>query len=103
MFIADSGTTLQNRRLKSPADIPFFCLLEYQGQYWYYPDWTEAPDWLVISSLPPGTTIRTVVAPFYWPADAGTGSGFRFISAITDPDITMILGAMGTWPFSWGE
>ena len=51
---------------------PFFCLLEYQGIYWYYPGWTDYPNWTVLNILPSGKTERHLIDPFAWPDAGGT-------------------------------
>ena len=80
---------------------PFFCLLEYAGAYWYHPDWTTDVNWEIIETIPPGLTDVPVIDPFSWPLDAGVGSGFRFISAVTDPEMTRVIGVVGEWEFGW--
>ncbi|MBN1355685.1 hypothetical protein JXA40_05365, partial [bacterium] len=83
------------------GSIPFFCLLEYVGFYWFYPGWTEQADWELIDPLVPGTTDKTLIELFTWPSGVGSGSGARFIAAITDPGITELIGQMGEWEFGW--
>jgi len=84
-------------------ETPFFCLLEYAGAYWFYPDWTLEVDWEVLDQLPSGLTRYPVIDPFTWPPNVGVGTGFRFIGAITDPEMTIVVGTVGEWEFEWLE
>ncbi len=81
----------------------FFCILAYAGAYWYGPDWTAEVTWEIIASIPPGLTERVVIEPFVWPADTGSASGLLFLSAITDPAMSEIIGSVGEWEFGWSE
>lgn len=83
--------------------IPFFCLLEAGGSYWFYPGWSEDPEWIVLGALVPGETVIHVIEPFVWPDNAGAGGGMTFLSAVTDPVFSDVIGSIGTWEFSYGE
>jgi hypothetical protein len=86
---------------QSLSNIPFFCLLDAAGFYWFYPGWSADPDWETLSTLPEGSTIKMVIDPFTWPSGAGSGSGVRFLSAITNPEMTEVSGGIGQWEFGW--
>ncbi len=83
--------------------IPFFCVLEYCGTYWYYPGWTEGITWKILERIPSGETRHFVIEPFTWPSGTGEGTGFRFLSAITDPGMSEVIGDISVWEFGWRE
>ncbi|HPQ39912.1 MAG TPA: hypothetical protein PLV45_06015, partial [bacterium] len=92
-----------NMHSETAQTIPFFCLLEAGGSYWFYPGWSEDPEWIVLDVLAPGETVVQVIAPFIWPENAGDGGGMAFLSAVTDPAFSDVIGNIGTWEFSYGE
>ncbi|MBN1879641.1 hypothetical protein JW823_05990 [bacterium] len=92
-----------NMNPETAETIPFFCLLEAGGSYWFYPGWSEDPEWIVLDEIAPGETVIHVIEPFVWPEDAGEGGGLTFLSVITDPAFSEVTGVVGHWEFSYGE
>lgn len=81
------------------TDIPLFVILEAGGCFWYHPGWTMDPAW-EIRNLTPGAETLTVIDPFTWPGNAGNGAA-RFWGAVTDPEMSRILGQYDVKDFSW--
>lgn len=81
--------------------IPFFCLLEVSGTYWYYPSWNTDPDWEVLNEISLDVTNINLIPEFLWPDNVGTGSGVSFISAITNSELTEVIGSMDTFEFEF--
>jgi hypothetical protein len=87
--------------------VPFFCLLEANGYYWFYPGWKDEPDWTE-QDIPSGEVRIEIIGDFIWP-ETGNDTNKRkpdefplqFISAMTDPDFTQIIGQTGTWQFGY--
>ena len=77
-------------------NINLFVILDIGiGEYWFYPSWCHYPDdidYEPIPTLSPGVTEKYIIEPFYFPPNAGQGSNFNFIGAITDENISTILG-----------
>jgi len=90
-----------NMNHETMETIPFFCLLEVGGSYWFYPGWSEDPGWIILDEIAPGETVVTVIDPFIWPEDVGESGGLTFLSAITDPAFSEVIGIIGEWKFSY--
>ncbi len=78
------------------VNVPFFCILEIGNSFWFYPSWTQTPDWNVLFELPPGSLVATLIEPFPWP-DMDTATDLIFWAAMTDGSMTEILGEIGVW------
>jgi len=72
-------------------DIPLFVILEAAGTFWYHPAWTMDAAWETFSIIPTGPVDITILSPFQWPGNAGTGTT-RFWGALTDQEMSRILG-----------
>ena len=87
--------------------VNFFVVLDIgTGDYWFYPGWVHYPpdiDFEPIPELAIGSTEKEIIPEFNWPYNVGSYSGIRFIGAITDQNITRILGEYSTWEFGYGE
>ena len=55
-----------------------------------------------VSDLISGMTRFVIFDPVIWPEGAGSGS-MRFIAAITDSEVTQVIGAVHELEFSWIE
>ncbi|MCD4652592.1 hypothetical protein K8T06_01500 [bacterium] len=84
---------------------PLFVILDVWGEYFFGPDFTEEPDSYLVfyPSFNSGETIVEVLAPFAWPENTGTVEGVRFIGALTNPDVTEIMGDFSIFEFGWGN
>ncbi|GEM_PF-2379012 len=80
--------------------IPLFVLLEVMGSYYFAPGFSAFDHYTL--SVPTGFSQQIVIPEFAWPYTAGEGSGVSFLSAMTNPGMTELLGQMDTCPFSWG-
>ncbi|MBN1551651.1 right-handed parallel beta-helix repeat-containing protein [bacterium] len=84
--------------------LPVFVLLEAYGIYFFAPSFNTGFDYYGNSgghTIPPGESILIVLPQFNWPS--GTGSGVAtWYSAITNPEITGLLGDVSSWAFGWG-
>ncbi|MBN2056580.1 hypothetical protein JW905_16765 [bacterium] len=82
---------------------PLFIVLDLGGMFWCAPGWhpvEEGIDYYTIS-LPAGDRILEIIDEFTWPDGAGSYVGVFFHAAITDPDVTTILGEMSSYEFAW--
>jgi len=77
----------------APLDIELWVLLDAAGVYFFYPNWTEAPDW--VPAVIPARTVSppAVLLDFTWPATAAHGSGIVFWGAILFPGGQQLAGA----------
>jgi len=85
---------------------PLFVLLEVAGVYYFGPGFGEGQldHYLArTGDLPPGLTVVPVIDAFSWPHGAGAASGIVWYAALTDPEVTWILGQLGTFSFGFSE
>ena len=85
------------------SDIPLFVILDVFGVYYFWPDFS-AYDFVVIPTLDTQPLIYQVLALFQWPEGAGTvTSGVRWLAAMTNPEMTAVMGEMDMWEFGWHQ
>lgn len=80
-----------------------FIILDVFGEYYFLPSWTNSHDGIdsYHHSIPPGAWQFQVVPMFNWPVVYGSANGLIFWGAITDPDITGIIGELNSVSFGW--
>jgi len=44
-----------------------------------------------------------VIPWFQWPEGTGSAAGLKFYGAMTNQDVSAILGIMDVWEFGWNE
>jgi hypothetical protein len=91
---------INNCNAQTLNDVPFFVILEVTGTFWYYPTWRLDPTWEILATLPTGSLNLAILKPFDWPDNAGTGNA-RFWGALTNSDMTRILGQYDVRDFAW--
>jgi hypothetical protein len=80
-------------------DIPIFAILDVFGTYFFAPGYTDFDYY--VRHIPPGLMELNVLPAFLWPEGAGAALGVVWYAAMTDPDITELFGALGTFTFGW--
>jgi hypothetical protein len=83
------------------TDVPVFFLLEVDGQFWFWPSWSELDYQLM--NLSSGITGLTVIEPFIWPSGAGSYEPIYFYGALLNESMTSILGDWDSVSFSFME
>ncbi len=82
------------------SDVPLFVILDVYGQFFFAPDFSGFG---YIPAEPTfGRTAYNIVPAFQWPSGAGSGQA-TWYAAMTDPEITMLLGNLDMVFFTWGE
>jgi len=71
--------------------IPLFIILDVAGVFYYYPEWSLEPGWIVHDSFPNGLFLISVIPSFSWPVTSGPGT-VRFWAALTDERMERVLG-----------
>ncbi len=87
------------------TETPVFILLAVGNQFWFAPGWVSSEqelDYYAID-LTTGQYTLSVIPPFTWPGNAGSGSGLRFMSAILDPDLSQVISNIDEWEFSFAN
>ncbi|MBN1878605.1 hypothetical protein JW823_00665 [bacterium] len=80
---------------------PVFVILELAGSYFFAPGFSVFD--LYVMDLEPGETVIEVLPPFTWPEGTGPFDDACWYAAVTDRDITIILGVLDIFRFGWGE
>lgn len=83
------------------SGVPLFVILDIYGMYFFAPGFSEY-EYYAIQALP-GVLEIPVLEMFSWPQGTGSAEGIRWYSAMTDPQITTLFGAMDSWEFGWGD
>lgn len=86
-----------NPGMETLPNTPLFVILDVLGSYYFAPEFNEFSHFTV--DVTPGQHIQVVIAGFNWPAMDETWTGLTWYAALTDPDVTEIIGQMGTWRF----
>jgi len=80
---------------------PLFVILEVAGYLFFAPGFDGFDSYDL--TFPEDQTFVMVLPEFDWPEGAGEMSEARWYGALTDPDITSILGEIGSFSFGWAE
>ncbi len=97
------SVTVCNREGRTLDNTPLFVVLDVYGTYFFGPGFTTAFDnYLgVISTFPIGATRVEIIPEFYWPDTGTSGADLYFYAAITNPQMTELVGELGDWRFGW--
>ncbi len=76
-----------------PLDqVPLFVLLELEGNYWFWPSWSQEIDWQLVD-LPTGMTSMEIIHEFPWPDTSDIWiDGVSFMAALIDGSTGTIHG-----------
>lgn len=95
------------RHDESPLlNAPFCLLLEYQQNYWFWPDWRSTFCKVYVDVWRPGNAV-SIIPSFDWPGlfgSVGSAEGLVFWAALLNEDMTEIIGGtdgLGRWEFSY--
>jgi hypothetical protein len=80
---------------------PVFVVLDVYGLYFFAPSFSDFDSYLF--DIAPGIQIIEVLPSFNWPSGAGSATGIYWYAAMTDPEMTGLIGNMDTFAFGWYE
>lgn len=81
---------------------PLFVVLDVYGSYYFAPSFGSFDNYLIdYPVFEPGLTEITVLPAFEWPSGVGSASNIVWYTAFTDPGISQLFGALGSWSFGW--
>ena len=86
-------------------DANLFVILDINtGDYWFWPGWVHyPPDYSYMPiSLPYGIYSYEVLPEFVFPYVSYSMNNLKFWGALTDPEITRIIGEYDIWQFGFG-
>lgn len=88
-----------------PGDLvgyPLFVVLVVYDMLFWAPSFSDFDSYIdLYGSFPEGDTVIEVIPEFQWPAVAFGADGLYFISALTNPEISIIMGSPDIWDFGW--
>jgi hypothetical protein len=99
--ICACSVLLCNPTAKTMVSIPVFVILDVYGTLFFAPGFSAFDSYTV--DVPPGPSHVTVLPEFIWPEHAGTADGVLWYAAMTNPDMTALVGTFSTWSFSWND
>ena len=79
---------------------PLFVLLDVHGQYYFWPHWTKNIEY-VLTDVPLGSTSIWILELYQWPGCQGEASGLAFYAALTDAQVTRIMGFSSNFQFGF--
>ncbi|HPQ41217.1 MAG TPA: hypothetical protein PLV45_12665 [bacterium] len=89
-----------NTTNESLQGLRLFAVLDVQDQLFFAPDF-EGVSWYELD-IDPGRTTVTVLPVFRWPENAASAENVHWYAALTDPEVTHVIGEMDTFTFGWG-
>lgn len=76
-----------------------FLILDVYGIYFFAPSFTDFDTYIIDLYL--GMQVIEVIPPFSWPEGAGSAQGILLYAAMTDADITHLIGDLDMVSFGW--
>lgn len=96
--------TVCNAGAANLTGIPLMVILDVYGALYFAPGFNAFDTYLELYPVfAPGSTQVEVLPSFSWPTGAGVASGINFYGALTNPEMTAIVGDMDHWEFGWTE
>ena len=81
---------------------PLFVILDVYGSLYFAPSFGEFDSFLDdYPEFPIGEIVVEVLPLFSWPENVGSASGIQWYAALTNPEITQIVGEWDTFVFGW--
>ena len=102
MPLSSCSVEVCNTRSYTLKDFPLFVVLDVYGQYYFAPGFSTVFD-KYDAEFAPGNTHVEVLPEFYWPQGVGSAGGIIWYSALTNPNMTELVGEMDSFTFGWSE
>ncbi len=81
--------------------LPLFVILQVEEEFWFAPDWTQDLSYY-FEVIPAGRSVKEIIPEFVWPEVEGSYTGMIFWGALTNPEITEVLGDFDYVEFGYG-
>jgi hypothetical protein len=103
--ICRCDVTICNAEGHTLEEYPLFVILEVYGSLYFAPGFsTDLDNYLDrLPSIPEGESDMEILPSFVWPQHAGSAAGIVWYAAMTDPELTELIGTMDTFTFGWAE
>ncbi|MBN1550492.1 S8 family serine peptidase [bacterium] len=89
-----------NPNIQIYEDTPVFVILDISGLYFFAPSYSDF-DYFIMDIMT-GQTIVKILPVFSWPENSGSLDEAVWYAAMTDRDMSYLLGDMGSYTFGWG-
>jgi len=97
--------TVCNAEAQALEGNPLWVILDVFGTYYFAPSFSQTPE-NYLAQYPRfevGETVVEVLPSFTWPEGAGSANGVVWYGALTDPQVTTLVGELGSFTFGWEE
>lgn len=103
--VCSCTATVFNMEGHALTGYPLFVVLNVYGVYFFGPSFSKNPDNYLdeYPSFGIGMTEVQVLPEFEWPEGAGEAAGIVWLSALTNPEMTTLIGDFDTFTFGWEE
>lgn len=96
------NVTVTNSGSETLKQHPLFVILTVHDQLFWGPTFSDFDHYLALyPEFPVGDTVVEVLPEFTWPPVATAVSGCYFITALTNPDVSAVMGDHDMWEFGW--
>ncbi len=95
--------TVCNAEDQALLGYPLFVILKLFDSFFFAPSFTAFDHYDSGFGYPIGLTSIVIIPEFVWPEDQGTVEDAVFYGALTDPDMTRIVGDLDSIAFGWSE
>ncbi|MBN1354764.1 hypothetical protein JXA40_00685 [bacterium] len=103
-YFCPGDTCYVNARICNPEEpryLPLFIILDIANQFWFAPSWSMNVDYY-LEVIPSDWSDKVIISTFVWPEGAGSNSGIIFWGALTNPEISEIIGQYAMYEFGYG-
>ena len=80
------------------TDVPLFVILDIYGTLYFAPTFNDFDFYTM--DVSPGEMDYIVLSEFIWPEATGSGEA-TWYAAMTNPEITELVGDFDSWTFGW--
>ncbi len=87
----------------SGTNIPMFVILDVYGELFFAPEFSSFSHYTIDDLQDAESQMIEVLPEFAWPQNAGVVSGIIWYAAMTNPEITGLLGNWDFMEFGWEE
>jgi len=98
------NTIVYNPNLQEPGmNIPLFVILDVYGELFFAPEFSDFSNYTVENLQTAEKQVFSVLPEFTWPDISGVTNGILWYAAMTNPEMTELLGEMDIFDFGWSE
>jgi len=99
--ICSCDVTVTNFQDVTIQGYPLFVILGVWGTYFFAPGFGEFDYYT--HNFPAGKTTIQVLPEFTWPSGVGSADSIIWYTALTNPEMTLLVSNLGLFEFGWSE